>query len=87
MRHYVKGRPGMPDMPGTPGTPEQLPVEDTQEMEVAVDVCWDDGRRSTWTVAALSSRLDEWNDVYMQWMDGELYTAEAAKVGAPLISL
>ena len=32
---------------------------ETHALEVAVDVTWDDGRRSTWTVAALSARLAE----------------------------
>jgi hypothetical protein len=52
--------------------------EPTHGLEVAVDVTWHSGRRSTWTTRALETRLKEWRDVYAHWAEGELFTSEAS---------
>ena len=49
------------------------------ELEVAIDVTWDDtGRKSNWPTATLEARVEEWREVYGHWVEGELFTSEAA---------
>ena len=49
------------------------------ELEVAIDVTWDDtGRKSNWPTATLEARVEEWREVYCHWVEGELFTSEAA---------
>ena len=46
---------------------------------MAIDVTWDDtGRKSNWPTATLEARVEEWREVYCHWVEGELFTSEAA---------